>query len=242
MTRRRLHEQASFETNSVTPKSLPVRKCSFIQGYHVEYMARFRSAGRFRRRQMMRRARRIVRKVSGITLAKRVLLNQVSIPDVSASDFDNEVEIPLVETLSTVDEEVESDGAGAIADVPVYSRMTGIRANFIIEHSNAHFVRWMLYKEPDGESLVTDMSSQFHTSDDTPTARELRKYTLAKGLLHIGADRQAANLRIRVSRAAMRRCSPMRLNDRITLVLAKSAAGTASTISGFATLYFKANA
>lgn len=193
---------------------------------------------------MMRRARRIVRSVSGITLVKRFVFDGVSIPDGTAANFDNEVEIPLIETLATVDEEVESDGAGAIADVPIYSRMTGFKANLYVAmtSSTPSDIRWMLYKEPDGESLVTDLSTQFHSSDDSPTMREIRKYTLAKGQFRVNASAQMSRFPIFISRAAMRRCSPMRLNDRITLVIAKANDTTTGTLHGFGSIYFKANA
>lgn len=148
-----------------------------------------------------------------------------------------------------MDEEVESDGT-AIADIPLYSRLTSIklRLHVVVPVGSgaANIFRWLLYKKPDGEAIAgIDLSAAgatFHSSNDTPTAREVRKMTLAKGMLVANSSTGVTPLRMFVSRQAMKRTSPMRENDRISLLIAKDALGTTATLHGFGALYVKANA
>lgn len=210
-------------------------------------MRRFRS--RRQGRTNFRRARSIVRAVSGITLAKRVLLPGLTIPDVTAADWDNALTIDLLECVEAQDEEVESDGT-AIADAPLYSRLTAFKLRLTIigpvGAGSANVFRWLLYKKPDGEAIAgTDLSAAgatFHSSNDTPTAREVRKMTMAKGVVYTNSSTGITGVRIFISRAAMKRISPLRENDRISLLIAKDALGTTATLHGFGTLYIKANA
>lgn len=189
---------------------------------------------------MVRRARPIVRAASGTVLSKRFLLNKFDIPDVSATDFDNPVTVDLAECTETMDEEVESDGTN-IADVPLYSRFTGIKANLVITAGSPSIVRWMLFRSPDNDISGANAMAVFHASDDTATTRELRRNTLAKGILAISASSLANPLRVFVRRSAVKRVQSMREGDRIKLVLAKHADGTDADLSGFGTLYFRAN-
>lgn len=120
-----------------------------------------------------------------------------------------------------------------------------LRLNFILTAASQTFVRWMLVKRPDGETNLASTSlidATFHGSDDTINARELRKYTVAKGMVVIPSDRLATRMPIFVSRKALARISPLRENDRLTLHLAKSAAGTTVDLDGFGTIWVKANA
>lgn len=190
-----------------------------------------------------RRAARFVRRVSGIRLFKRIVLTNLSIPDVTATDYDNEVEIPLLEAVEAQDEEAESDGAGTVADTPLYSRLESINLNFMVtmQGTSPIAVRWLLYKEPDGESLLTDMAAQFHNSEDGPTARELRKNTIAKGMIMTNASAGKSGLHIRVRGRTLRRLGALHENDRITLVIAKEAAGTSGAIHGYGTIVTRAN-
>lgn len=210
-------------------------------------MRRFRSRFRGRRRTNFRQARRIVRAVSGTILAKRVILGGVTIPDVTAADWDNPVQIPLAVCQETMDEELESDGTNT-AQVPLYSRLVGLKLNLqVVGPSSASVVhRWMLHKLPDGEELITDANrltnTGFHSSDDTNPFREFRKMQLAKGMLITNSSTGVTPLRIFVKKAAMMRVAPMRENDVIRLDIAKDQTGIASTIHGFGTLYFRANA
>lgn len=189
-------------------------------------------------------ARPIVRAATGILLSKRVILNRVAIPDVSATDWDNPVNIGLLETKETMDEEEESNGS-AIADIPLYSRVVSMRLNLMISSADSHYIRWVLHKRPDGEATNITSSmidANFHGADDTEDNREFRKYCLAKGLIKTSADRLQQPLRIFVRKQAWKRCSPMRENDTLHLTLAKESTGTTSEISGFGTIYVRANA
>lgn len=189
-------------------------------------------------------ARPIVRAVNGITLSKRVILDSVALSDASAANFDTSTNINLLDCLEAQDEELSSNGTN-IATCPLYSRVTSMRLNLIVRATTASMVRWVLHKRPDGETNAYTTSlvdSTFHGAADTQAMRELRKYTLAKGMFVISPDRQATNVRIFVRRKAWARASPMRENDRITLTLAKDTAGTTGTIDGFGTIWVRANA
>lgn len=199
--------------------------------------------GRFRRfRGRGRSFGSRVRAAMGTTIVKRIVtpIAGLTIPDITATDFDNPLEFVLVECLETMDEEAISDGT-VIADVPIYSRLKSMKLNLHISGVSAQTeFRWLLYKEPDGESLVTNLAAQFHQSDDTPTGRELRKQTLAKGMFVVNTADLARTLPIFVKRSTFARLGGMKENDRITLVIAKNAAGTTATLHGFGNIYVKA--
>lgn len=190
---------------------------------------------------MVRRARPIIRAATGITLVKRVNASKLTVPDVTSVDFDNELEVDLLECTEAQDEEVESDGS-VIADAPLYSRITSFRLHAMLVAGAQTYVRWILYKKPDGESLLSNMVSQWHSSDDSQNQREIRKNTIAKGLLNISSNRLSANIPIRVSSGALRRISPLREGDKITLVVAKAADGTTADLSIWGDIRIKANA
>lgn len=192
------------------------------------------------------RVRRVVRAASGITLTKRVLLAGLTIPDVTAADWDNALTVDLIECIEAQDEEVESDGT-SIADCPLYSRVTGMRLDLTIlgATSTTNVYRWLLYKKPDGEAIAgTDLSAAgatFHSSNDTPTAREVRKMTIAKGMVVTNPNSAVTRLRPFVSRKAWKRISPMREGDKLTFLIAKDTAGTTSILHGMGSLYVRAN-
>lgn len=193
---------------------------------------------------MVRRARPIVRAATGITLSKRIVLNNIQMTDVSAADYDAPNIINLLECVEAQDEEQISNDS-SVADCPLYSRVVSMKLNAYFRAPSATEIRWMLIKRPDGETNAATTSlidATFHGSDDTQAARELRQYTLAKGQVAIASDRLQTPFRVFVSRRAWARASPMRENDVISLIVAKSSEGTTASISGFGTIYVKANA
>lgn len=108
--------------------------------------------------------------------------------------------------------------------------------------STGSVIRWILQKAPDGEQLTTSLvDASFHGSDDTQNQREARKYTLAKGMIFVNPNNQSAPLPVFVKRKTWARASPMRENDRINLIIAKDAAGTTGNLSGFGTIWARAN-
>jgi len=196
---------------------------------------------RFRRR---RRGgfRQRVRAAIGTTLGKRVVtpVGGLTIADITTADFDNPLTLDLVECVEAMDEEAISDGT-VVADVPLYSRLAAMKLNFHISGVAAQTeFRWILYKKPDGEALITDLGTPWHSSSDSPTQRELRKYTLAKGMFVVNTADLARNLPIFVRRKAFQRVAGMRENDKLSLLIAKNAAGTTATLHGFGTIYVKA--
>lgn len=174
------------------------------------------------------------------------MLHDFAIPDVSAADFDNPVRVNLLAATATQAEGVESTGGTTVgtdvATVPLYSKMLKMRLNMIFRAANATMVRWILFKNPDNDITDANINTSFHTSDDDQGPREIRKFILAKGFVNIPSDRLSAPLRIRVSRAAWARAAPMRDGDRIVLIMSKESQGTTATLSGFGTIWVKANA
>lgn len=187
-------------------------------------------------------ARPIIRAATGITLSKRIQLSALTIPDVSAADYDNPLSIDLVEAVETMDEEQESDGTN-VADVPLYSRLMKMRLQCILSAFSAQtLIRWALYKKPDGEALVTSLAdSNFHSSNDVQNNREFRKYTLAKGMLMVTAQSAGRSFTPFIRRDAWKRASPMREGDKLCLLIAKNAAGTTGQLDGFGTIWARAN-
>lgn len=192
------------------------------------------------------RARRVVRAVSGITLAKRVLISGVTIPDVTSVDWDNPLDINLLECVEAMNEETVSLGDGsAVADAPLYSRITGMKLDFKILGSTSvtNVYRWLMYKKPDGESLISSLvQTSFHSSTDSPTQREMHKMTIAKGMVISNPSTAIANLRVFVSKAALKRIAPLRENDALAFLIAKDTAGTTSLLHGMGNIYVRANA
>lgn len=177
---------------------------------------------------------------SGPIEAKRVILDGLTIPDISSVAYDNPLTIDLLECVETVDEEVESNGT-TVADVPLYSKLVGMKLNLLLRGSvnDPLTIRWMLWKAPDGEALITNMvDANFHSSNDTPTNRELRKNTLAKGMLLTNNSSGVSRLNVFVKRQTLKRLGSLRENDIIRMTLcANAAATTQATVSGFGTLY-----
>lgn len=199
---------------------------------------------RYRRRNFARKVGGIARRATGIILVKRVILDQVNIADVTSVSYDNPTNIGLCVAEESIEEEIESNGT-TIAECPIYSRLLSMKLDLIFRGSTSvsNLVRWMIMKRPDGEALVTSLAdAQFHTSDDTPTQREVRSLTLAKGIIAINPSTATTSKRIFISRDAIRRVGRMNEQDRLELIVAKDAAGTTCDISGMGNLYFRANA
>lgn len=194
-------------------------------------------------------ARPIVRASMGTTLVKRGEFNQVTIPDVTSVDFDNPLTIDLLACQEGIEEEIESTGGTTpgtdVAVVPVYSRLVSLKLQLAIVGATgtANFVRWVLFKSPDNDVSITSLANNnsWNASNDTQVARELRKYTMAKGFVITNPSSATGFVRAFVRRSNMRRMGPFREGDRIKLVLAKDSAGTACTLSGMMNAYVKAN-
>lgn len=100
----------------------------------------------------------------------------------------------------------------------------------------------MLVKRADNDLTNATAMTDFHSSNDTSASREIRGLILAKGIVSIAPDKLQTSLKVRVSRAAWRRASPMRENDRIALVFAANTEGTNTvTVDGFGTIWVRAN-
>lgn len=176
-----------------------------------------------------------------------MILSGLTIPDVTAADWDNPLAVGLLSTGETTDAELESNGSD-IAEIPIHSRVMGFKLSFIIlgATSTTNVYRWMLLKRPDGETLISNATAMiadaFHSSQDTPSQREFRKFMISKGMVVTNPNSAVTRLTIPVKRSALARISPMRENDLITFLIAKDTAGTTSILHGFGSMYVKANA
>lgn len=194
---------------------------------------------RRRGRRFARRVGRIARATTGIMLAKRVLLDKLTVPDITSADFDNPLVVPLITCIEAQDEELESNGSD-IATIPLYSRLMSIKMHLILHAFSSQTVfRWMLWKSPDND-LNPNMTTNFHSSNDSITDREIRKFILAKGIIVSNSSSVVNKIPMFVSRSAWARATPMREGDRINFQVAKDAAGTTAQLSGFGTMYVRA--
>lgn len=176
--------------------------------------------------------------------AKRIILDGLSIPDISAAAYDNPLVIDLLICQETVDEEVESNGTN-IAQVPLYSKFVGLKLDLNIRGTvnDPLTLRWLLWKLPDGEALVSSLQdSNWHSSNDVQNNRELRANTLAKGMLLTNTSSGVNKLRVFIRRETLKRLGNLRENDTIRLAIAANASATTqATVFGFGTAYARLN-
>lgn len=175
---------------------------------------------------------------------KRIQLDDLSVPDISAVSYDNALSIPLIVAQESVDEEIESDGT-SIAQCRPYSKIVGFRLQLFIRFTGADpiTIRWMLEKQPDGEALHTGLDDTiFHSSNDTPTNREIRKNTLAKGIVLSNLSSGVSRLNVFVRRTTMKRLGALRENDRWRLLLTMNTSVTTQPkVFGIGQLYVRMN-
>lgn len=202
---------------------------------------------KFRRRSfgaMVRSARPIIRAATGITLAKKVELDAVTIPAESAANYDNPLVVPLLTCLEAQDETLESNGT-TIATIPLYSRLIAMRLQFnVLAGAASQGFRWILFKNVDNDTTVTSLANNsgfFHDTNETDAARAMRGLTIAKGFFISNASSNVNRVPIFVRKDAMKRISPFREDDRLTFVIAQNS-GTGASLHGFGTLWVKANA
>lgn len=200
----------------------------------------------FRRRGGFRRARSFVRKTvasMGPIEAKRFLFDEISLTQASATAFDAVHALGLVVCQESVNEETESNGTN-VAEVPLYSKLVGMKGSISLTNLGAtNRIRWLLYKRPDGESLTSTLADAFfHSSDDTPTMRELRANTLAKGIILPKADSLKATINLgRIRRSTLRRLGNLRENDAIYLLISTNTTAGSQKIHGMGTMYVRTN-
>jgi len=188
-------------------------------------------------------ARPIIRAASGTILSKRVEIDGLTIPAETASNYDNPINVPLLVSQETIDEEVEANGTVA-AQIPLYSRLIALRLNLqILAGAASQGFRWILYKSPDGDLTITSLANNtnFHDSNDSTTNREVRAQTIAKGFLISNASSNVNRVPVFVRRKALKRIQSFREGDILKLAIATNSA-TAASLHGFGTLWVKANA
>lgn len=199
---------------------------------------------RFRRRGNARRARSFVRRTvvnMGTIHAKRVLCEGLTVPDISATAYDNALSIPLLTCLEAQDEELESDGTN-IATAPLYSKLVGMKMDIKVRGTvnDSNVIRWVLFKSPDNDITAQSMMDNFHNSDESTTARERRQNMLSKGYFLLNKSSGVSNLRIFVRKQTLRRLGKLKENDRIYLAMAMNAAATTNPLVYImGTLYVK---
>lgn len=191
-------------------------------------------------------ARPVVRAAMGTTLVKRVNIVKFSIPDVTSVDFDNPSGFDLLIGSEAQDEEIESTGGTTggtdVAQVPLYSKLKAVKLNMIIQGQGAELVRWQLLKSPDSDITNATANTNWHTADDSTTAREVRANQMAKGLAVVNSDRLDTRVKVFVRRKTLARLGTFREGDRLKMVFAKDSTATSCTATLWGNLYVKANA
>lgn len=193
--------------------------------------------GRRRRGASFGRIARIARRVTGHVEAKRVNCDKLTIPDISAADYDNPLSVQLLTCSEAQDEVLESNGSD-VATVPLYSKLLGMKLRGFIRSAGTgtEQVRWILLNNKDADFSAATIMSSWHQSDESSTARELRKITLAKGVWSINANVQMP-ISIPIRRAALKRNQLMREGDILNLVMAKDATGTTVPFTLWGTIW-----
>lgn len=205
-------------------------------------MGKFRYRAKTRRGLNFKRIRRIVRAVTLPVVAKRVIFDTETISPYTTNAYDTANRYPLLLSQENTNEEQEADGTSP-AEVTIGSRIVSLKLNFAITATQTgEIFRWMLLKYADGEELTTSLvDAWFHSSDDTPSLRELKKLTLAKGILYPGASNLTAFLRIFVKRKALARNAILKENDKIVLVVASNKNTSLAKLHGFGTIWVALN-
>lgn len=186
--------------------------------------------------------RRAVQRVVGRTLVKRINIDKLAIPDITSADYDNPLTIDLIQGIEAQDEGQVSDGT-IIADAPLYSKVFALHVRGFIAGSSAggEQVRWILFKNPDGDITGAAAMADWHNSDEDSAARELRKNTLAKGVLRISSSNLGTPMKIFIKRRTLARLGRMNETDTIRLVLAKDATNTTLQLTMFGSIYLRTN-
>lgn len=141
----------------------------------------------------------------------------------------------------TIDEEQEADGTSA-AQCTIGSRIVSLKLAFQLTTPSSAIYRWLLWKKPDGEDLLANIGAglkdgAFHSADDTASLRELRKVTLAKGVIVPDTAGARGFLKIYVKRKALARVARMSENDSLVLSIANSLGTEAGKLHGFGNIY-----
>lgn len=206
---------------------------------------------RFQRRGVSRRqVFRIVRRMSTRVTQRKILVDQVTIPDITSADFDNPVTFDLLAATEAEDDTIESTGgttAGTnVATCRPDAKLVSIKVRTTVRGGSggAEIYRWVLYKSPDNDVSLGGLqgSSEFHTTNDNPTGREFRKGLLAKGEIQLSASSLMSRVPIFIKRAALLRNANFREDDRLKFQIAKNASGTTGQISMLGALYLRQNA
>lgn len=177
----------------------------------------------------------------GPILAKRVLVDRLDIPDITSVAYDNPLVIGLLVCQEANNEETESDGS-AIAEATLHSKLVGCKLDIKIRGAvnDPVTVRWMLVKSPDQDITSATFMSQFHSSDDTTAAREVRANILSKGFVLTNVSTGLSSVRAFVRRETLKRLGNLKENDIIRILFASSAnMTTQAQVSIMGTLYVR---
>lgn len=182
----------------------------------------------------------------GTILAKRVNVVKLSIPDITSADFDNPTSFRLLEGAEAQDESVESTGGTTVgtdvATAPLYSKLVAIKLQLILHGAaGGELVRWQIVRNPDSDISAATYNTNWHNSDDTSTAREVRANQLAKGVVVVQSNTLATRVPIFIKRKTLRRMSSIKEGDSYAMVFSKDATGTTVLATVWGTMYLRAN-
>jgi hypothetical protein len=178
----------------------------------------------------------------GPIISKRIVADSLTIPDITSVKYDNPLTVNLLVAQENTDDEVESDGS-SVAEVNIHSKVVGFKWQGYIQgpSGEAVNVRYILYKNIDGEGLISNCTdSFFHNSNDTPTAREVRSLIISKGIMHLSESQGVTKFNLFVRRKTLHRLGNMKEGDKLTLLIAADVAMvTNAKLYGFGTLYVR---
>lgn len=185
----------------------------------------------------------IARRATGKILVKRVLIDKFTLPDITSADYDNPINLGLIEGIEAQDENVESDGS-VIADAPLYSRIVAMKLKTIIHGSSAggELVRWMLVKNPDGDISNASFMAGFQSSNDDRTSSDVRSHTYAKGIVLVQPSRNSTSVPVFIKRKTLNRMGVLNEGDVVSLIMAKDATGTSLQVTCWGNIWIRANA
>lgn len=130
--------------------------------------------------------------------------------------------IPLIAADDDPDYDLDGNG-NQYMECETNARITGIdlflTLRFLAAGRTAEVI---IYKDPD-QILGTQAPSELFDNDATGNNMLLRKYTVAYGFFIGQTNLEARQLRIRISRAALRRAGVMKDGDQLKMVVQTSA-------------------
>lgn len=140
--------------------------------------------------------------------------------------------LPLLKADDDPDYDQLIDGTTA-AECSPGSRVIALQLHFqIVTGQDNEIIEWILYKDPDNALTAATDISTLYTQDVTASNKTLRKMTLAAGHLIMDSNHGTPEIRVNITRKALRRIGPIQDNDVLRMVFTMTSAGGNATLYG----------